>query len=72
MRALLCSCKHRLTASNNEELFRAVVNHLDEYHPVMTPSEDRIREVVAAHSYEYNEVVLVGADPEEEFGIDPY
>jgi predicted small metal-binding protein len=72
MRALLCSCKHRLTASNDEELFRAVVNHVDEYHPVMALSEDRIREVVAAHSYEYNEVTLVGADPEEEFGIDPY
>jgi predicted small metal-binding protein len=72
MRALFCSCKHRLTASNDEELFRAVVNHLDECHPVTTLSEDRIREVVAAHSYEYNEVILVGADPEEEFGIDPY
>jgi predicted small metal-binding protein len=72
MRALLCSCKHRLTASNDEELFRAVLNHLGESHPAMTLSEDQVREVVAAHSYEYNEVVLVGANPEEEFGIDPY
>jgi predicted small metal-binding protein len=72
MRALLCSCKHRLTASNNEELFEALLNHLDEYHPVMRLGEDRVREVVAAHSYEFNEVVVVGANPEEEFGIDPY
>jgi hypothetical protein len=72
MRALLCSCKHRLTASNNEELFGAVLNHLDECHPAMTLTQEQIREVVAAHSYEFNEVVLVGADPQEEFGIDPY
>jgi predicted small metal-binding protein len=72
MRALLCSCKHRPTASNDEELLRAVLDHLKEYHPVVTLGKEQIREVVAAHSYEFNEVVVVGADPEEEFGIDPY
>jgi predicted small metal-binding protein len=72
MRALLCGCKHRLTASNDEELFGAVLNHLDEYHPVMTLGEDQVKEVVAVHSCEFNEVVVVGANPEEEFGIDPF
>jgi predicted small metal-binding protein len=73
MRALMCcSCKHRLAASDNEELLRTVLDHLSEHHPVVSFSEEQIRELVAAHSYEYNEVVLVGANPEEEFGIDPY
>jgi len=72
MRALLCGCKLRLTASNDEELFGAVLNHLNVHHPASTLTEEQIREVVAAHSYEFNEVVLVGADPQEEFGIDPY
>ena len=72
MRAMLCSCKHRLTASNDEGLFEAVLDHLDEHHPVMTLTDDQIREVVAVHSYEFNEVAVVGADPDEEFGIDPY
>jgi hypothetical protein len=72
MRALLCSCKHRLTASDNEALFRVVLDHLSDYHPVMTLGEEQIREAVATHCYEFNEVVGVGANPEEEFGIDPY
>jgi predicted small metal-binding protein len=72
MRALLCSCKHRLAASDNEELLKALVDHLSEHHPVMTFSEEQIRELVAARSYKYNEVVVVGANPEEEFGFEPY
>ena len=72
MRALLCSCKQRLTASDEEGLLRKVLDHLDGYHPVMNLSEAQIREVVAAHSYEFQEMAVVGADAEEEFGIDPY
>jgi predicted small metal-binding protein len=72
MRAMLCSCKNRLVASDNEELYRAVLDHLGDYHPVVTLSTERIREMVLTHSYEFNEVVGVGANPEEEFGIDPY
>jgi len=72
MRALLCSCKHRLTASDNEALCEVVLDHLSDHHSVMTLGEEQIREAVAAHSYEFNEVVGVGANPGEEFGIDPY
>jgi len=72
MRAMLCSCKNRLVASDNEELLGAVLDHLSEYHPVVTLSADRIKEMVDTRSYEFNEVVVVGANPEEEFGIDPY
>jgi hypothetical protein len=72
MRALLCGCKQRLTASDDERLFEVVGAHLSEHHPVMTLSEEQVREIVVAHAYEFTEVVLVGANPEEEFGIDPY
>ncbi len=72
MRALLCGCQQRLTASDEEGLFGRVLEHLDEYHPVMTLSEAQVREVVAARSYEFEEMAVVGADVEEEFGIDPY
>ncbi len=72
MRALLCGCKQRLTASDEEELFGVVLDHLDGYHPAMRLSEAEVREVVRAHSYEFQEMAVVGADAEEEFGIDPY
>ena len=72
MRALLCSCQQRLTASDEEGLFRRVLEHFDAHHPAMTLSEAQIREVVAARSYEFEEMAVVGANPEEEFGIDPY
>ena len=72
MRAMLCSCKDRLVASDNEKLFGVVLDHLRYYHPVVTLGTDRIRGLVGARSYEFNEVVGVGANPEEEFGIDPF
>ena len=72
MRALLCSCQQRLTASDEEGLFRRVLEHLDAHHPAMTLSEAQIREVVATRSYQFEEIGAVGADAEEEFGVDPY
>ena len=72
MRALLCGCQQRLAASDEEALFGRVLEHLKERHPMVTLKESEIREVVAARSYEFEEMALVGADPEEEFGIDPY
>ena len=72
MRALLCGCNQRLAASDEEELFGRVLDHLEERHPVVTLSEAQIGEVVAARSYGFEEMAVVGADPEEEFGIDPY
>lgn len=72
MRALLCGCQQRLTASDEEGLFGRVLEHLEEHHPVVTLSEAQVRKVIAAHSYEFEEMAVVGADAEEEFGIDPY
>jgi hypothetical protein len=45
MRALLCSCKQRFTASDDEGLFEVVAAHLSERHPIMTLSEEQVREV---------------------------
>jgi predicted small metal-binding protein len=72
MRALLCGCQQRLAASDKEGLFGRVLEHLEEHHPMVTLSEARVRELVADRSYEFEEVTVVGADAEEEFGIDPY
>ncbi len=72
MRALLCGCQQRLAASDEEGLFQRLLEHLEEHHPVVTLGEAEIREVVAARSYEFEEMAVVGADPKEEFGIDPY
>ena len=72
MRALLCGCQQRLAASDEEALCGRVLEHLKERHPVVTLKEAEIREVLAARSYGFEEMALVGADAEEEFGIDPY
>jgi hypothetical protein len=72
MRALLCSCKDRLRASDNEALFRVVLDHLSDYHPAVRIDEEELGEAIAVHSYELTELVVVGAEPDKEFGIDPY
>lgn len=71
MRALLCGCRQRLAASDEEGLFRRVLEHLEERHPMVTLGEAQIREMVAACPYGFEEVAVAGADAEEEFGIDP-
>lgn len=68
----LCGCRRRLEAADDEELLYSVLAHLREDHTVGTLSEAQVREVVASHSYEFEEVAVVDAYAEEEFGIDPY
>lgn len=72
MRAMGCGCKRRLRASDEEGLFRRVVDHLKADHAGEPFSEARVREVVAARSYGFEEVALVGTDVQEEFGLEPY
>ncbi len=67
-----CGCKRRLRASDEEGLFRRVVDHLKADHAGEPFSEARVREVVAARSYGFEEVALVGTDVQEEFGLEPY
>lgn len=74
MRALLCSCGRRLVAADEDELCEKVRDHLKSEHPVTDVNEVRVRKIVATHSYcyEYAEVYAGVAEPDEEFGPEPY
>lgn len=74
MRALLCHCRHRLEAENNETLFGLVREHLTREHPAIPPSNEQVWEIVATRAYdlEYAEVYAGGVDVEDEFGPEPY
>ena len=73
-RALLCGCRRRLEASDEEKLVNEVVAHLRREHPAEEYGEARVRERVAAHSYRYElvEVYAGGAEADEEFSLEPY
>ena len=72
--ALLCGCGRHVEAWDKEELASEVLTHLGQEHPGME-QQAQVRERVAAHSYRYEcvEGVYAGsAEPDEEFGLDPY
>ena len=74
-RALLCGCGRHLEASDEEELFSEVLAHLGRDHPMMERGEaQEVRQRVVARSYRYElvEVYAGDAEPDEEFGLDPY
>jgi hypothetical protein len=75
-RVLLCGCGCPLEAWNKEELVGEVLVHLGGEHPVMDQQQEaQVHECVATHSYHYEyleEVYAGGAEPDEEFGLDPY
>jgi predicted small metal-binding protein len=74
--ALLCGCGRHLEAWDEEELSSEVLAHLRREHPLMDQQQEaQVRERVAAHSYRYEcveEVYAGSAEPDEEFGLDPY
>lgn len=74
MRALLCGCGRRLVAADEDRLCKEVRDHLKEEHSVMDVDQAKVREMVAAHSYcyKYAEVYAGVAEPDEEFGPEPY
>ena len=74
-RALLCGCGRHLDASDEDELLSEVLAHLGREHPIMDIGEaQEVRQRVKAHSYLYElvEVYAGDAQPDEEFGLDPY
>jgi predicted small metal-binding protein len=74
-RALLCGCGRHLEASDEDELFREVLAHLSREHSIMEHGKaQEVRQRVAAHSYRYElvEVYAGDAEPDEEFGLNPY
>lgn len=72
--ALLCGCRRRLEASDEEKLVSEVLGHLRREHPVVEHGEAQVRERVAAHSYGYEcvDVYAGDAEPDEEYGPEPY
>ena len=73
-RALLCVCCRRLEALDEEKLVSEVLAHLRREHPIVEHGEAQVRERVAAHSYRYEfvEVYAGDAEPDEEYGLEPY
>jgi predicted small metal-binding protein len=51
MQMLDCDCGHTLQAANDEELFRAARQHVDQEHPDMNMSDDQVRQLVAEKAY---------------------
>ena len=74
MRALLCRCRCRLEAETDENLRELVRDHLRREHPAVAFDYERVRKIVADHSYYYEcvEVYASGSELNEEFGPDPY
>jgi predicted small metal-binding protein len=52
MRVLDCECGKTLQAANDEDLARAVRNHVAEDHPDMEMSDDQARELVSSQAYD--------------------
>ena len=52
MRVIDCDCGHTLQAANDDELFRAARQHVDQDHPDMNLSDDDVRGLVADKAYE--------------------
>ena len=73
MRAMLCGC-HRHLEADDEGLFQEVLDHLKRNHPVVTLTDEQIRQTVAAHAYrlEYAAPYAGGEGPDEEFEPEPY
>ena len=52
MRVIDCQCGTTLQAANDEDLAKAVRDHVDESHPEMDLSDDEVQEMVAENAYE--------------------
>lgn len=74
MRALLCHCRHRLEAEDDETLLGLVREHLIREHPAIAPTDEQGMEILSTRAYdlEYAPVGYeeYGIGPEEEFGPD--
>ena len=52
MRAPECPCGNDLEGENDEELVRLARQHVEEHHPDMERSDERLRARVAADAYD--------------------
>jgi hypothetical protein len=73
---MLCGCNQRLEAADDERLVEVVSTHLKRVHPqhlVASLSDEQVRQVIADRAYTLEYVLVYeGAEPDEEFGLDPY
>jgi predicted small metal-binding protein len=52
MRVLDCECGKTLQAANDDDLVRAVQDHVEADHPGMEMSGDQARELVSSQAYD--------------------
>ena len=52
MRVIDCQCGTTLQAANDEDLAKAVRDHVSESHPDMDLSDDQVEEMVAEEAYD--------------------
>ncbi len=52
MRAIDCDCGHHMEAANDDELFTKARAHVDQDHPEMQLTDERIRRIVAERAYD--------------------
>jgi predicted small metal-binding protein len=52
MRVIDCECGKTLQAANDEDLTRAVKEHIESDHPDMNLSDDQVEEMVGAQAYD--------------------
>ena len=52
MRVIDCDCGRTLQAANDDDLAKAVREHVDKHHPEMELSDEQVSELVARRAYE--------------------
>ena len=52
MRVIDCECGKTLQAANDEDLVRAVKDHVDEDHPDMGLTDEQVHEMVEQQAYD--------------------
>jgi predicted small metal-binding protein len=51
MRMIDCDCGHTLQAANDDDLFKAAREHVDQEHADMELSDDQVRDLIAEKAY---------------------
>jgi predicted small metal-binding protein len=52
MRVIDCDCGETLQAANDDDLFQATRQHVDEAHSDLGMSDDQVRELISSKAYE--------------------
>ena len=78
VRAVLCHCRRRLEAADEDVQGPLVRDHLVTAHPSISPTDARVAEILSTRAYDLERVEsYAGAeglanDPAEDFGPEPY